>query len=246
MLKSKWPGSLIRPKKKQSTTITKKRQFTAAKLKNARDWRSMARHRGIKEYDLLFASIGIPPLQKLIKDKIIQKGSCQVFEIGSGHGNTLRELRSTVNPKEGNLSLTGMDAYSFPSIVHTYSKKKSYEIADVNSIHGNILTKPFPKSDIIISLWTLGYVGHFGYVAKKVGDALNPTGCAILHINARGTFPRYSDLVSADSMLKDNFKTAKQLEKIKIPNCTIKTLTNLSIGGARDAYRDIVVVIIKN
>ncbi len=84
-------------------------------------------------------------------------------------------------------------------------------------IAGDALREPIPKSDLILSNWTLGYVGHPDYMTRKIAQALKPGGMAVLHFNSflseGKQVPRFS-----------NFLDLLVQGKIIIPNCEVKAV----------------------
>lgn len=155
----------------------------------------------------LFHRALMNPPEQLLEQKIREKGRCTVFEIGSGYGSALTGILEFERLRElGNrLELIGMD------LVANEEKEPRKPL----HIKGNALIDPFPKADMIFSVWSIGYMGNVGYLVKKTANALNPKGIAVLHVNALG-------LVASKPIIKDTKKLAVQLAGLRIPGCKLE------------------------
>lgn len=162
----------------------------------------MNRERGLPEMENLFKRVHLDSISNTIQQLIGKNGSCTVFEIGHGWGNLLSDLSKhpAVRSNAARIRLIGLDVKRNP--------KKPFE-----QRVGNLLTKPFPKSDLIVSHWALGYSGHVGAVLKKTAAALNQNGIAVLHINHLRN--------GSGILIRDMNKLEKQLSTIKLPDCSM-------------------------
>ncbi len=56
-------------------------------------------------------------------------------------------------------------------------------VRGIELMAGDALKANLPKSDLMLAIWGLGYVGHPDYMARKIANALKPGGVALLHFN---------------------------------------------------------------
>jgi SAM-dependent methyltransferase len=128
--------------------------------------------------------------------------------------------------RQNEIEFIGMDALS---------SGKS-RMKNVRLITGNLVTKPFPKSDLVFSMVVLGYAGNIGFVVKKAGNSLKPGGAALLQINKKGR-AQFSDhgkgILEGQmvTLVQDMPKLARNLQKMKIPGCEIFVFTPPGWGG---------------
>lgn len=95
-----------------------------------------------------------------------------VFEIGSGFGFALKNMLEFERLRElkKRIGLIGIDIIS----------NGKNAAGEPKFIRGDAVTKPFPKADLIFSLWSLGYMGNVGFMVKKSGECIEPGGsCSI-------------------------------------------------------------------
>jgi hypothetical protein len=82
----------------------------------------------------------------------------------------------------------------------------------------------------------LGYAGNVGFVVKKAGNALKPGGMAALQVNKKGR-AQFSDPARGIAegqmitLIQDMPKLARQLQGMRLPNCTIQVFTPNGWGG---------------
>jgi len=215
------PRSLRMPKRRFNTKAVKTLRRRTDLAKDIRESHSnppFSRKRTFSDVKKLFSVARLGSVKKIIEQKVTKEGKCVVFEIGHGFGIALETMLQ--EPKlanlynAGKLELKGMDV--------THSKPNS---SGTKFFTGNVLTKPFPKADVIFSLWSLGYVGNLGYMTRKVAKALKPKGVAVLHVNTKGVKDLGGWTVFRQ-IIWDKEKLAGNILKIQIPSCTIRIFKN--------------------
>ncbi|MDD5147852.1 MAG: hypothetical protein PHH08_00125 [Candidatus ainarchaeum sp.] len=229
-LRKRTPRSLRKPKGESQKYRVRRRKALAKQIVEDKAM-AMARKRNIGYANKLFFLIQGKTLNDLIREKIRARGKCSFFEIGSGLGNALLPLLLRRNWRKlgGKVSAQGID------ILHPQEDalaKKAIRI-------GNALSRPFPKSDIIFSVWSLGYIGQTGFMLRKIGSALNPGGLAVLHINQKS--------YNAQELIKDPNKLESNLKKIRLNGCSTRVFlaTEAFPYGALDLEPDDIIVVIK-
>lgn len=231
------PRSLRIPKRGQNrkARITaKRRSGTGRLIARYRGDPGMERGRQLKAVRALFTAAELEDPIELIRQKMEEKKrvgqgeKCTVFEIGHGFGLALDSLalNHELAGRASEVQFIGMDAL-----------KSSESLAkNVRLVTGNILSKPFPPADVVFSTVALGYAGNIGFLVRKTANALKPHGVAALHINKKGraqfSNPEHEILEGQMiTLIQDMPKLARQLEKMHIPQCTIKVFTPKGWGG---------------
>ncbi|MBI2530360.1 MAG: hypothetical protein HYW05_04420 [Candidatus Diapherotrites archaeon] len=101
-------------------------------------------------------------------------GKAVVTEIG-GSGKTLLKLRRKMGKNKANLKAFNIDLVGW---------QFAQALRGIKLLKGDVLKTQVPKSDLILSLWGLGYFGHPDYMTRKIAGALVPGGVALLHFNS--------------------------------------------------------------
>lgn len=165
---------------------------------------------------------------------------CVVFEIGAGYGGALGTmyLDPTIAAIHDKIELHGLDIF------------KPKEAPGIIWHHGSALTSQFPKSDIIFSQVTAGYVGQFGFLAKKTAQSLHSGGIAVLHVNKYGMpDPRSTSSEPGEVLVQDMGKLNANLKKLKPAlekmGCEIVTRRGAYKDMQYESTDDLVIVIRK-
>ena len=205
----KFPRSL---RKQPNKARIKRRNRAAKALRSIRSDPLYYRERGYFAVMGLFLEAGLRPPTEVIEKVFKRKGSCRILELGSGQGFALSELR-------GKLPQDWLPKIVFEGIdILPVSDKRLNPPKGVLLHSGDILARPFPKSDIIFSIWALGYVGNIGFTVRKTSDALNSGGIAVLHINRHSS----THLNDAKPLVQDLKKLASNLSRIKLKDAGIQ------------------------
>lgn len=204
-----YPRALSRRSAKVKAKIAKRRKQLKETVLGLRRGEfkglKMGNSRGFEFAQAMFRCAGIPSLKKLILDKT-ERGRCIIFEIGPGSGGfkSTMALHAELNRRSSKIEILGLDI--FPT--KKTSRHTGYS-------HGNVISKPFPKSDVIYSAWTLGYVGHFGFMLHKIAKALNSGGIAVVQINSTGP--------NGEAIIKNPRQLRTNIEQLGHPGCKITT-----------------------
>lgn len=223
------------PRALQKTRGHNKRGRTVAmaRLSRARQLRDvlrthMNRERGVDEFDYWLSVFRQPPLHRQVRELLQTQGACQVLEIGSGHGNTAYAV--ALRPQSfgvslGRFTFVGMDVVPPSPVVQKECAKAaaSHPQLSFQFLRGDAVLRPFPKSDIIVSQWTLGYAGHPLFLVKKAAGALKANGWALLGFNSRGKKfdPHEPEPVDA-LLIRDLDGLEKKISSLRLPRTRIR------------------------
>jgi len=109
-----------------------------------------------------------------LEESLAARKKPAVLEIGFGAGEFGAQLKRKYGKRVG--SLVGVDV----SKKHLgLLRRRLFD----KVIKGDALRVPFPRADMIVSMYSLGYVGHPDFMLKKISNALLPGGEAFLHLN---------------------------------------------------------------
>lgn len=117
-----------------------------------------------------------------------------VTEIGGGKGNTIKDLTTDM-------------------------RKENIDIITRNiELPKDALKVTFPKSHLILSQWALGYIGHPNFMTRKIAEALEPGGIALLHFNKKhlNRSGNEVDLENWSPFLDRLVKAKERLENCKV------------------------------
>lgn len=128
--------------------------------------------------------------------KIARGGSPVVTEIGGGRGNAIKQLTDETRKCGINI------------------------VAHNIALPNDALRVAFPKSDLILSQWALGYVGHPDFMTRKIADTLKPGGVALLHFNSRGALQQF-DSYGYEKKVKSPFLDRLVSRREKLENCKV-------------------------
>jgi len=159
----------------------------------------------------LFRLAGLAPIETLVSQRIRHRGDCNVFVVSPYKERAILDLKQEFGDK---ISVSGMDISARDPADPVQSSR--------HYIFGDVLKKPFPKSDIIFSTFSLGYIGNTGFMAKKVADALKEDGIAVLHVNTRGPLPKGPNRGKMGDLIKDPEKLKRNILAMKIPGCQLR------------------------
>jgi ubiquinone/menaquinone biosynthesis C-methylase UbiE len=139
-------------------------------MKIVRKDASMSRWRNFGYVEMLFSQMSCPtPAESLRNRK-----HATVLEIGVGNGYLLKDVKERF--RQNVIQTIGVD------ITDEFIQADTRKFID-RMIVGDALRLPFPKADVIISVYTLSYIGHPDYMLKKIAEALKPGGEAFLHLS---------------------------------------------------------------
>lgn len=174
-------------------------------ITSSHDSRGSVQDRGVLEFSIAPMALGFNLDAFLRKRK-----NAIVFEIGCGRGVLLTNFRERY---KNNIAKTvGLDLYNF--VIHKHNKQHINEL-----LTGDARVVRFPKSDLIVSQWTAGYIRNTNFLLKKIENALKPGGVALIHFNCEG--------VSGMSYENDKRVTPllKYIAKVKkIGNSSVKAI----------------------
>lgn len=227
---------LARFGKRRRKATRKRAEMEENEVRYGSGWLPMYRTFDAVRY--LFHWAGARAPEEIVAEKVRALGKtrkCVVLDIGSGVGAALGTMM--VNPKiepiHQKIEFHGIDLL----------KINPREAPELILHQGNILTEPFPKADLVFSQITAGYAGHIGFLVKKTARALHEKGVAVLHVNAHGT-PAYSE-TPAPILIQGMKKLQENLEKIKIPGCSIRIKRDSFMSVGYFGRDDIVIVVEK-
>ncbi|MDO8625761.1 MAG: hypothetical protein Q7R47_06775 [Candidatus Diapherotrites archaeon] len=135
------------PLNRKGRVATARRNSLTESIRTMRRSNIGKRRRQIGAISDLFFSAGGRNLYDEI-GKRVKAGNCSIFEIGSGFGVGLKGIQRHWQRKGYALQISGIDIFS--------NEGRGRKFANIRT--GNALSKPFPKADIIFSLYTLGYI----------------------------------------------------------------------------------------
>lgn len=169
------------------------------------------RDRGLSDYARLEKQFGFNILG-FMKQKALS-GKAVATEIGAGRANTLVALRDGFGKAKRNAVTFNIDVAG---------SRIFQALRGIRLLKGDALRiaskAKIPKSDLIISIWALEYIGHPDYMARKIAEALKPGGVAVLHFGIANPFSLESMELNNWSPYLDNLARGKE----KLSGCEAK------------------------
>lgn len=175
--------------------------------------RGMTRSRGYPDMENIFHYAKVAEPDACIAAILRRKSKCVITELGRGDGGLSRTLQNHIRRNKSTLSpldlkriiLYGFDLVS-PKVDVFAQKPMQGSLFAYHDRVGDMLLKPFVKSDLVYSAWTIGYVGHVGFLVRKVARSLNAGGLAVLHVNRTAHHRMDSQVIQNMTRLAQNIR----------------------------------------